>query len=91
MPLSRRITEPLDIATQDRNRAILVLMGVHGLRMSEVAGLTLDDVDLYEGVATVLGKGWKGQHVVGPDGPTWGGHGYHAQQKDKSTDLAVLG
>lgn len=40
-----------------RNRAILPLMGVHGLRVSEVAGLKLDDLDLNGGVATVLGKG----------------------------------
>jgi site-specific recombinase XerD len=69
MPLARRITEPPDIATQDRNRATLVLMGVHGQRVSEVAGLKLDDVDLNEGVATVVGKGRKGRRVIGPDGP----------------------
>ena len=39
-----------------RNRAILALMGVHGLRVSEVAGLKLDDLDLNEGAVTVLDK-----------------------------------
>ena len=39
-----------------RIRAILALMGVHGLRISEVADLMLDDLDLNEGVVTALGK-----------------------------------
>ncbi len=42
-----------------RNRAILALMGVHGLRVAEVAGLYLEDVDLSVGEVKVLGKGRK--------------------------------
>jgi site-specific recombinase XerD len=53
-----------------RNRAILALMGVHGLRVSEVAGLKLDDLDLNEGVATVLGKGRKVRTVYLTDQTT---------------------
>ena len=53
-----------------RNRAILALMGVHGLRVSEVAGLNLDDVDLNEGVARVLGKGRKVRTVYLTDQTT---------------------
>jgi len=40
-----------------RDRAILTLMGRHGLRVSEVAGLTVDSVDLDGGLIQVLGKG----------------------------------
>ena len=53
-----------------RNRAILALMGVHGLRVSEVAGLKLDDLDLNEGVVTVLGKGRKVRTVYLTDQTT---------------------
>ncbi|MBN1137590.1 MAG: tyrosine-type recombinase/integrase, partial [Anaerolineae bacterium] len=42
-----------------RNRPILALMGVHGLRVAEVAGLQVDDVDLSAGQVKVLGKGRK--------------------------------
>jgi site-specific recombinase XerD len=46
-----------------RNRAILALMGVHGLRVAEVAGLDLQDVDLSVGQMRVLGKGRKVRSV----------------------------
>jgi site-specific recombinase XerD len=42
-----------------RNRLILALMGVHGLRVAEVAGLDLEDVDLNVAEVRVLGKGRK--------------------------------
>jgi site-specific recombinase XerD len=42
-----------------RNRAILALMGIHGLRVAEVAGLQTEDVDLGTGEVRVLGKGRK--------------------------------
>jgi integrase/recombinase XerC len=42
-----------------RDRAILALLGVHGLRVAEVASLKLADVDLSEGMVRVLGKGRK--------------------------------
>jgi integrase/recombinase XerC len=42
-----------------RDRAILELMYGSGLRVSEVAGLTLDRVDLERGRVLVLGKGSK--------------------------------
>ena len=50
----------LDAPTGDdpatvRDRAILALMGHHGLRVSEVAGLTVDTVD-FTGTIKVLGK-----------------------------------
>jgi len=46
-----------------RDRAILALMGVHGLRVSEVAGLDVEDVDLEQGTVRVLGKGSKRRTV----------------------------
>jgi integrase/recombinase XerC len=42
-----------------RNRAMLALMGVHGLWVAEVTGPNLDDVDLSAGHVGVLGKGRK--------------------------------
>jgi site-specific recombinase XerD len=42
-----------------RDRAILTLMGRHGLRVSEVAGLTIDSADFDAGTVKVLGKGRK--------------------------------
>jgi len=42
-----------------RNRAILALLGVHGLRVAEVASLQTEDVDLSAGEIKVLGKGRK--------------------------------
>ena len=42
-----------------RDRAILETLYSAGLRVSELVGLELDDVDLPEGVATVRGKGRK--------------------------------
>ncbi len=42
-----------------RDRAILALMGVHGLRVSEVARLDVGDVALEAGTLTVRGKGDK--------------------------------
>ena len=40
-----------------RNAAIVALMVDCGLRLSEVAGLDVDDVDLEDGLVRVLGKG----------------------------------
>lgn len=42
-----------------RDRAILALMGVHGLRVSEITVLNVEDVDLEAGTLTVRGKGSK--------------------------------
>ena len=46
-----------------RDRAMLALMGQHGLRVSEVAGLTLDSADLEACTLRVLGKGRKERTV----------------------------
>jgi integrase/recombinase XerC len=46
-----------------RDRAILELLYGSGLRVAEVAGLTLDRVDLDRGKVTVLGKGAKEREV----------------------------
>ena len=42
-----------------RDRAILETLYSAGLRVSELTGLDMDDIDLREGVATVRGKGKK--------------------------------
>ena len=46
-----------------RDRAILAMMGRHGLRVSEVAGLTVDSVDFDAGTVRVVGKGRKSRTV----------------------------
>ena len=42
-----------------RDRAILELLYAGGLRISELVGLDLGDVDLYDGLVRVMGKGSK--------------------------------
>lgn len=46
-----------------RNAAVVALMVDCGLRLSEVAGLDADDVDLEEGLVRVLGKGRRQEQV----------------------------
>ncbi len=46
---------PLDV----RDRAMLEALYSAGLRVSELTGLNLEDIDLGEGIATVRGKGKK--------------------------------
>jgi integrase/recombinase XerC len=48
---------PADTALGLRDRAILETLYSAGLRVSELVGLELDDLDLADGVATVRGKG----------------------------------
>jgi len=57
----RSVSVPPAQATRDR--AILALMGVHGLRVSEVVALDVDDLDLEAGTLTVTGKGDKTRTV----------------------------
>lgn len=51
-----------------RNRAMLELLYASGMRVGELTGLDVDDVDLEAGTALVLGKGDK-QRVVPFGGP----------------------
>jgi integrase/recombinase XerC len=51
--------DPIERAVRLRDRAVLELLYGSGLRVSEVAGLTLDRVDLDRGRVNVLGKGDK--------------------------------
>jgi integrase/recombinase XerC len=53
----------LDRAVVLRDRAVLELMYGSGLRVGEVAGLTLDRLDLLRGRVNVLGKGSKEREV----------------------------
>jgi integrase/recombinase XerD len=61
----RRLLEAPDTRTPAgaRDRAILELLYGAGLRISELTGLDVDDVDLEEGSARVLGKGGKERDV----------------------------
>ena len=54
---------PLERAVVLRDRAILELMYGSGLRVAEVAGLTVDRLDLARGRVTVMGKGSKEREV----------------------------
>lgn len=57
---------------QCRDRAMLELMYSSGLRLSEVVGLNLPDLDLLQGQATVLGKGNKQRVVpIGQQATLW--------------------
>jgi integrase/recombinase XerC len=51
--------EPIEAAIALRDRAVLELLYGSGLRVSEVAGLTIDRVDLARGRVRVMGKGSK--------------------------------
>jgi site-specific recombinase XerD len=46
-----------------RDRAILALMGVHGLRVGEIVALDVADLDLNAGTVSVPGKGGKRRTV----------------------------
>ncbi len=57
----RRLLDAPDPKTDEgiRDRAIIAIFYASGLRVSEVAGLTLDRVDLKEETVKVMGKGLK--------------------------------
>ena len=50
---------PATTRARDRDRAILETLYAGGLRISELVGLDLGDVDLHDGLVRVLGKGSK--------------------------------
>src|SRR5262249_36083983 len=57
--VTRLIDAPPPTALGARDRAILETLYSAGLRVSEVVGLDVDDLDLADGVLTVRGKGKK--------------------------------
>jgi integrase/recombinase XerC len=58
--MTRLVTAPRpDVPLARRDRAILELFYASGLRLSELAGLGIDDVNLSAQMARVLGKGGK--------------------------------
>lgn len=61
----QRLLEAPDVKTPagQRDRAILELLYGSGLRVSELTGLDVDDIDLEEGSVRVLGKGGKERDV----------------------------
>lgn len=60
---ARLVEVPTDVPLGLRDRALLELFYSSGLRLSELCGLRWRDLDLDEGLVTVLGKGGK-QRVV---------------------------
>ena len=62
-PAADDVSDLLERALALRDRAVLELLYGSGLRVAEVAGLTLDRVDLDRGRVVVLGKGSKEREV----------------------------
>jgi site-specific recombinase XerD len=57
--MSALLSAPADAPLGRRDRAILELFYASGLRLSELVGLDLEDVNLHARMARVLGKGGK--------------------------------
>jgi integrase/recombinase XerC len=62
-PVTAGDVDPLEHAVALRDRAVLELLYGSGLRVGEVAGLTMDRVDVRRGRVLVLGKGSKERDV----------------------------
>ncbi len=62
-PVADEGADPIELAVALRDRAILELLYGSGLRVAEVAGLTVDRIDLVRGRVLVLGKGAKEREV----------------------------
>jgi len=61
--VARVLTHPDRSAAGTRDRAVLETLYGAGLRVSELVGMDVDDVDLEEGSVRVLGKGGKERDV----------------------------
>jgi len=61
--INQLLSVPEDHILKKRDKAILELFYSSGLRLSELAGLNLQDIDLKEGSARVTGKGNKQREV----------------------------
>lgn len=71
---TRRLLEVADgrPATAVRNRALFEIMYGAGMRVSEVSGLRVGDIDLQRGTARCRGKGSKERIVpIGPTAAAW--------------------
>ncbi|HMB43524.1 MAG TPA: tyrosine recombinase XerC [Luteimonas sp.] len=60
---ARLVEVPIDVPLGLRDRALLELFYSSGLRLSELCGLRWRDLDLADGLVTVLGKGRKQRSV----------------------------
>ena len=60
---ARLLDQPVDRWEDIRDNAIMELFYSSGLRLSELCGLDQFDIDLHEGVVTVIGKGRKQRTV----------------------------
>ncbi len=65
------LMQPTDGSSDVRDLALLAVMYGCGLRVSEVVGLNLDDIDLHQMELRVFGKGRKQRIVPLPDGVLW--------------------
>jgi integrase/recombinase XerC len=62
------VSEPRDLAARRRDLAIVEVLYASGIRVSELCGLDLGDIDAQRGLLRVLGKGGK-QRTVPLGGP----------------------
>lgn len=63
----RQMAALFAVVPDSRGRAIVLLEGQCGLRRAEVAGLTMGDIDLFDGSIRVRGKGDKDRMVYPSD------------------------
>jgi tyrosine recombinase XerC len=73
-----------------RNRALLELLYASGLRISELASLDVGDVDVYEGVISVTGKGGKQRLVPVGDPAIRAVRAYLETRRDQFTRDSAL-
>src|SRR5687768_4980245 len=74
-----------------RDRAIIELMYASGLRVTEVIGLKIADIDLDAGVLTTIGKGSKTRRVpVGSSAVEWVKRYTEVRRKRDEIDIPTL-
>ncbi len=88
--LERLFTSPnLDTVQGVRDRAILELLFSSGLRVSELVGLNIGDINLKRKEFMVRGKGQKDRPIFISDAAAWWVQQYTDKRTDNSTPLFI--